>query len=264
MLHHLNISTLEHAPVRSQSLASYCTMASKKPQGLWTEAQIEEYKYENVWHSIFAKDVWLQTLSSTGYAPTLFGYDLHKLHYENGEEKTGKDAICYLVITIAPNIRLLKPEEYELFFECLRPHTRNGDDVTIREGVDSPMIILNINDLGKGDGSRKEEDEIVVPFLPLLFNCSITQLQSAYMLWQDTERTLKTIESDSIIGVGTERTHESVSTVCWLWLQDIWAKEERWIVQFKVPGEFGVRAHWRGDLSISHLVLREKKRLSYG
>jgi hypothetical protein len=39
------------------------------------------------------------------------------------------------------------------------------------------------------------------------------------MLWQDTERTLKTIESDSIIGVGTERTYKSVSTVCWLWLQ---------------------------------------------
>jgi hypothetical protein len=47
------------------------------------------------------------------------------------------------------------------------------------------------------------------------------------MLWQDTERTLKTIESDSIIRVGKERTHESVSTVCWLWLQDIWAKEEK-------------------------------------
>jgi hypothetical protein len=109
-----------------------------------------------------------------------------------------------------------------------------------------------------------KEEEIVVPFLPLLFNCSITQLQSAYMLWQDTERTLKTIELDSIIGVGTVRTHKSVSTVCWLWLQDIWAEEEKWIVRFKVPGEFGVCAHWRGDLSISRLVLREKKRLSYG
>jgi hypothetical protein len=182
---------------------------------------------------------------------------------KNGKEKTGRDSICYLVITIAPNIRLLKPEEYKLFFECLRPHTRKGDDVTIWDRGDGPMIILNINDLGKGDGSRKEDSEIIVPFLPLLFNCTITQLQSAYMLWQDTERTLKTIGSDSIIGVGTERTHESVSTVCWR-LQDIWEKEEKWIVQFKVPGEFGVRAHWRGDLSISRLVLSEKKRLSYG
>lgn len=83
------------------------------------------------------------------------------------------------------------------------------------------MIILNINDLGKGDGGRKEEEEIVVPFLPLLFNHSITQLQSAYMLWQGTKRTLKTIKSDSIIGVGIERAHKSVSTICWLWLQDI-------------------------------------------
>ena len=125
------------------------------------------------------------------------------------------------------------------------------------------MIILNINDLGKGNGGRKEEEEIVVLFLPLLFNHSIMQLQSAYMLWQGTKRTLKTIELDSIIGVGRERTHESVSTVCWLWLQDIWAEEEKWIVRLKVPGEFGVRAHWRGDLSISRLVLCEKKRLSY-
>lgn len=237
-------------------------MASKIPQELWTEGQIEEYKYENVWHSIFAKDEWLQRVSSTRYSPTLFGHDLHKLYYENGDENR-RDVICHLVITIAPNIRLLKPNEYELFFECLRPHTRNGDDVIIRGGGDGPMIILNINDLGKGDGGVKEE-EIVVPFLPLLFNCSITQLQSAYMLWQDAEQTLKTIESDSIIGVGTVRTHKSVSTVCWLWLQDIWAEEEKWIVRFKVPGEFGVCAHWRGDLSISRLVLREKKRLSYG
>jgi hypothetical protein len=36
------------------------------------------------------------------------------------------------------------------------------------------MIILNINDLGKGDGSRKKEEEIVIPFLPLLSNRSIT------------------------------------------------------------------------------------------
>jgi hypothetical protein len=62
----------------------------------------------------------------------------------------------------------------------------------------------------KGDGSRKKEEEIVILFLPLLSNRSITQLQSAYMLWQDTERTLKMIESDSIIGVGTERTHECI------------------------------------------------------
>lgn len=34
-------------------------------------------------------------------------------------------------------------------------------------------------------------------------------------------------------------------------------------MQFKVLGEFGVCVYWRSDLSISHLVLREKKRLSY-
>lgn len=125
------------------------------------------------------------------------------------------------------------------------------------------MVILNINYLGEGDGSRKEEEDIIVPFLPLLSNRSITQLQSAYMLQQDSKLTLKTIESDSIVRIRTERTHESVSTVCWLWLQDTWAKEEKWIVRFKVPSEFGVRAHWMGDLGISRLVLREKKRISY-
>ena len=95
-------------------------MASKIPQELWTEGQIEEYKYENVWHSIFAKDMWLQRFSSTRYVPTLFGHDLHKLYYyENGKEMVRKDIICHLVITIAPNIRLLDPDEYKLFFECL-------------------------------------------------------------------------------------------------------------------------------------------------
>jgi hypothetical protein len=121
-----------------------------------------------------------------------------------------------LVITIAPNIRLLKPDEYKLFLEYLRLYTRNRDDVTIWGRDDSPMIILNINNLGKGDSGRKEEEEIVVLFLLLLFNCSITQLESAYILWQDTEQILKTIELDSIIGVGTERTYKSISTVCWL------------------------------------------------
>jgi hypothetical protein len=106
-------------------------MASKIPQELWTEGQIEEYKYENVWHSIFAKDIWLQRFSSTHYAPTLFSHDLHKLYYDKGEEKTRRDIICHLEITIAPNIRLLEPDEYELFFECLRPHTRKGDTVIV-------------------------------------------------------------------------------------------------------------------------------------
>jgi hypothetical protein len=41
-------------------------MASKIRQELWTEGQIKEYMYENVWHSIFAKDVWLQRFSVAG------------------------------------------------------------------------------------------------------------------------------------------------------------------------------------------------------
>jgi hypothetical protein len=45
-----------------------------------TEQQIEEFKYESVWHSIFQKKTWLQKIISTGYAPTLFGNDLHKLY----------------------------------------------------------------------------------------------------------------------------------------------------------------------------------------
>ena len=125
------------------------------------------------------------------------------------------------------------------------------------------MIILNINDLGKGDSSVKEEEEIVVLFLPLLFNCSITQLKLAYMLQQDTKQTLKTIELDSIIRVGTVRTYKNVFTVCWLWLQDIQAEEEKWIMRFKVLGEFWVHAHQRGNLSISRLVLCQRKRLTH-
>jgi hypothetical protein len=127
------------------------------------------------------------------------------------------------------------------------------------------MIILNIHDLGKGDGSRKGE-EIAVPFLPWLFNCSITRLQSAYMLWGDSERTLKTIESDRIIGVGTDKTHESVSTVCWLWLQDTWDKEEKWVAQLQVPGEHHVCPKGSDGISTiyTHLEWRPKKeKISY-
>jgi hypothetical protein len=32
---------------------------------------------------------------------------------------------------IAQNVRLLEPDEYELFWECLQPHARKGDDITI-------------------------------------------------------------------------------------------------------------------------------------
>jgi hypothetical protein len=105
---------------------------ASKPFGFGlTEEQIEEYKYENVWHSIFAKNTWLQKFSSSGYAPTLFGHDLHKLyHYDNSDGEVRGDVICHLVITIAPNIRLLEPDEYELFFECLQLHTRKGDEIT--------------------------------------------------------------------------------------------------------------------------------------
>jgi hypothetical protein len=35
----------------------------------------------------------------------LFGYNFYKLYYyKNSKEKIRKDVICYLVITIAPNI----------------------------------------------------------------------------------------------------------------------------------------------------------------
>jgi hypothetical protein len=224
-----------------------------------TERQIEEFKYENVWHSIFAKDTWLRRISDTRYAPTLIGHDLHKLYYYDkyGEGKVRRDVICHLVITIAPNIRLLEPDEYKLFFECLRPHTRNGDEITIRKGDDNPLIILNINDFGRGDGSKKGS-EIIVPFLPWLFNRSLTRLQSAYILWQGTERTLKTIESDRIIGVGTYKTHESASFVCWLWLQDNWVEEEKWVVQLQVPGEYHVKPKGGDGISTIYTLLEHR------
>jgi hypothetical protein len=60
----------------------------------------------------------------------LFGHDLHKLYYENGDENR-RDVIYHLVIMIALNIQLLKPNEYELFFKYLQPYTRNGDNVII-------------------------------------------------------------------------------------------------------------------------------------
>lgn len=206
-----------------------------------TKRQIDEFKYENVFHSIFKKDTWLQRIAGTGYTPTLFGYDLHKLYYyKTGSENFRRSIPCYLVITIAPNIRFLEPDEYELFFECLLPHTRNGDEVTIWKGDDNPMIILNINDLWKAD--KRKGQEIIVPFLPWLFSRGLTHLQSAYMLWGDDTKTIRTIETDRIIGVGTYKNHASVSSVCWLWLQDTWDEGEKWLVMFQVPGEYHVDA----------------------
>jgi hypothetical protein len=85
-------------------------------------------------------------------------------------------AVCLKIASALPHTSggAVIPTKYKLFFECLQPHDRNGDDVTILGGGDGPMIVLNINDLGKGDGGRKQEEEIVVPFLPVLFNPSIT------------------------------------------------------------------------------------------
>jgi hypothetical protein len=92
---------------------------------------------------------------------------------------------------------------------------------------------------------------VEVSFLSWLFNRSITTLQSAYILWEDFEQTSKALEpeiircgldkahclrwadperafkilaSDKIIAVGLDKTHESVSTVCWLMLPDVWHK----------------------------------------
>ena len=44
------------------------------------------------------------------------------------------------------------------------------------------------------------------------------------MRWADPERAFKILASDKIIVVGLDKTHESVSTICWLMLPDVWHK----------------------------------------
>ena len=95
--------------------------------------------------------------------------------------------------------------------------------------------------------------EIEVPSLPWLFDRSIVQLQSAYILWKDTNWMLKTIEWDKIIGVGTEKDHKSISTVCWLSLLGVWAKGETWWVKLQVSGARRVRAKRADRATITHL-----------
>ena len=132
-----------------------------------TDRQVEEVKYENVWHSIFHKDTWLQRLASEGYTTAVIGYDLYKLYYyENGEDGLKKDVTCYLLMTVAPppycKNNGLDPNNYALLLECLQLYAKNEDTITISG---SPTIILNIHDLRVGDGDIRSLI-VKVSFLP--------------------------------------------------------------------------------------------------
>lgn len=155
-------------------------------------------RHSGILNKIFETNEWASIVTDLGYAPFVFGDDLHRLFEDP------KQAAYIALLTGDKSGKLLQHRDSLL--SSLRAHSRNGKNEIF---FHHSRIILNVTDA--------LESAFLTTLAPArLFSYSDeNQLRSACLYWQDNEYALHNVTSNDVVGAGGRAsTLESISSIC--------------------------------------------------
>ena len=162
--------------------------------------QVEErlQRHSGILNLIFETSKRATVVTNMGFAPFLFGDDLHQL-FDNPKQ------VAYTALLTGDKSGKLLPYR-DLLLTSLKSHTRNGkNEIFSRDS----QIIVNV--------SAVLESTFLTTLAPApLFSYDDNnQLRSACLYWQDEEYALRIVSFIDVVGNGGRAsTLESISSIC--------------------------------------------------
>ena len=155
-------------------------------------------RHSGVWSEIIETKEWMSIATGLGYAPFLFGDDLHSLF---------DDPMQPAYIALLTGDKSGKLLQYrDVLLSSLRSHSRNDkNEISFHDS----RIILDVSAVLDGT--------FLTTLTParLFSHGDDNQLRSACLYWQDEEYALRTVKSIHVVGNGGRAsTLESVSSIC--------------------------------------------------
>jgi hypothetical protein len=198
--------------------------------GLWPSQE----SHSGVWDAIIEDPSWIhKAIADFQVNPILIGQNLH-----NCVNSSNKSA--YLTLIVRDNSGELRSRK-EDFLKSLRgrPKLNTRNEVYFP----SSKITLNVADLIRSF-------EVIPADTKRLFSHRYKSLQSAYLLWNDPEHKVRTIDSEDIVGIGGRAfTLRNVSFICGLSVTFSDGHREQYVLETTKKGARDVRligSHKRG------------------
>jgi hypothetical protein len=182
--------------------------------GLWPSQE----RHSGVWDEIIEENSWItKAIDDFKVKPVLIGQNLHNC-------VDGSNKPAYLALVMLDNSGDLRFQK-DAFLESLkgRPKLNNKNEVYFP----SSNITLNVSDIV---GSP----EVIRADTKRLFSYRYRKLKSAYLLWDDPQYRIRTIQTEDIVGIGGKaRTLKSVKMICGLTITFSDNHREQYV--FKTP-----------------------------